>query len=205
MRTGNHRCSSDLEKNEAEPELSVDNVLPGFISTEEIPLAEERKSNIMVFKDENTQTGNPVVTWTQNGGKRNYNNERFINPKYKGRGRGRRDVTGSLEYLKDNGEHIGSSCDTRGQRWNFSDGRGLQARDSTVYNERSRDNSPEMARMGYDRHPGYSDETSRQEPRSESGFTSRGKFGSSVPIGCFICGGKDHRSAYCKNNAAMFD
>lgn len=215
-------------------ELRVANHFPDLSTTREVSLAGERKNNIMAFKDENTQAGNPVVNLTQNGGKRNYNERSF--PKYKGRGRGRRDITGTLECSKDNSESLVFSGDARGSQWNSRDMKGFQhmmVRDNTGYVEWN--NSPETSRKGYsrpqsgwkdvkgfyDRRLGYAEESialtmdsHTTEPRGEFGSslsadaglgTSRAEFGSSVHVGCFICGGKDHRSAYCKNNAAMFD
>lgn len=215
-------------------ELRVANHFPDLSTTREVSLAGERKNNIMAFKDENTQAGNPVVNLTQNGGKRNYNERSF--PKYKGRGRGRRDITGTLESSKDNSESLLFSGDARGSQWNSRDMKGFQhmmVRDNTGYVEWN--NSPETSRKGYsrpqsgwkdvkgfyDRRLGYAEESialtmdsHTTEPRGEFGSSlsadaglgaSRAEFGSSVHVGCFICGGKDHRSAYCKNNAAMFD
>ena len=198
----------------------------------------ERKNNIMEFKDENTQVGNPIVNRTQNDGKKNFNDRSFV--KYKGRGRGRRDITGTLESSKDNSP---SEPFSGVARWNSRDIKGFQYgtaggiegypsqwnRNEKVY---SRPQSDLRDRKGYyDVSSGYTEESSRltkasskdsleddtgepQKPSTEfgslwlgnAGFgTFRAGFGSSVPLGCFICGGKDHRSAYCKNNAAMFD
>ena len=226
---------------------------PGFSYPEEenltaptdlVPMREvslgARKNNIIEFKDENTQAGNPVVNLSQNDGKRNFLDR--ASPKYKGRGRGRRDATGTLENAKDYGEFQGFSGDARGSRWNSRDMKGFQhmpVRDYTGYLQWSKNDSSETSRKNYDRPPGdfrdtkgyydrqgYPDETNgpttkgnldaeTADPRefvTESTTSSsadfgavRGEFGSSMPIGCFICGGKDHRSAYCKNNAAMFD
>ena len=210
-------------------ELSIADHFPYLTSTREVLLAGERKNNIMEFKDENTQAGNPLVNWTQNDGKRNYN-ERSL-PKYKGRGRGRRDVTGTLESSKDSSETLGFPGDARGS-WNSREMYGFQrmtVRDnSSGYVEWSKNDSPETLKKSYSKPQSgwkdvrrFSEETSgltktfdTTEPRAEFGSSSsanagfgtvRAEFGSSVPLGCFICGGKDHRSAYCKNNAAMFD
>ena len=207
-----------------------------------------RKNNIMEFKDENTQAGNPVVNCSQNGGKRNFIDR--ASPKYKGRGRGRRDATGTLENAKDSSEFQGFSGDTRWSRWNSRDMKGLQhmpIRDYTGYLQWSKNDSSETSRKSYGRTQGglrdmkgyynrpseYAEESNgltatsskdnldadtvyvdpqefqshfARSSSADAGFGSvRGEFGSSMPIGCFICGGKDHRSAYCKNNAAMFD
>ena len=210
------------EKQTNNEEISMVNHLPQSIATREVSLGGERKNNIMEFKDENTQAGNPVVNWTQNSDKRNYNERSF--PKYKGRGRGRRDNTGTLENLKDNSDSLGLSGDARGSRWNSRDvnrSQQMMGRENTSgYKEWSRNDS------GYNRPSRYPEETSRhnrtcsndnynadtRQPRAEfqsspsaDGVGVRAEFGSSVPVRCFICGGKDHRSAYCKNNAAMFD
>ena len=205
-------------------EISIVNHLPPT-TTREVFLAGEKKSNIMEFKDENTQAGNPVVSWTQNSDKRNYNERSF--PKHKGRGRGRRDNTGTLENSKDNSEFVGLSGDARGSRWNSRDASrsqhipvrenasgyvGWSRNDSSGYSRQQHDWKD--VKNNYDRPSGYSRDNfnaDATEPRAEfessssAGVGAREEFGSPVIIGCFICGGKDHRSAYCKNNAAMFD
>ena len=205
-------------------EISIANHL-SQTTTREVFLAGEKKSNIMEFKDENTQAGNPVVNWTQNSDKRNYNERSF--PKHKGRGRGRRDNTGTLENSKDSSEFIGLSGDTHGPRWNSRDANRflhIPVRENTSgYVGWSRNDSSGYSRpqhgckdvkSNYDRPSGYSKDnfnTDATEPRAEFESSSsadvgvRAEFGSPVIVGCFICGGKDHRSAYCKNNAAMFD
>lgn len=212
--------------------------LPDLTPMREVSLG-VRKNNIMEFRDENTQAGNPVVNWSQNGGKRNFIDH--ASPKYKGRGRGRRDATGTLENAKDNSELQGYSGDARGSRWNSRDMKGVQpmpVSDYTGYLQWSENDSSETSRKSYGRPQGglrdmkgYPEDTNgltatsskdildagTADPQefqtqfatsssADSGFgTVRGEFGSSMPIGCFICGGKNHRSAYCKNNAAMFD
>ena len=190
-------------------EIHIANHLPQT-TTREVFLAGEKKSNIMAFKDENTQAGNPVVNWTQTSDKRNYN-ERSL-PKHKGRGRGRRDNTGTLENSKDNSEFVGLSGDARGSRWNSRDANRFQhnpVRENTSgYVGWSRNDSSGYSRPQhgwkdmkniYDRPSGYS----RDNSSADVGV--RAEFASPVTVGCFICGDKDHRSAYCKNNAAMFD
>lgn len=237
-------------------ELSSSNDVPESMTQREVTV-DEKKSNIMEFKDENTQAGNPVVNWIQNDGtfKRNYN-ERTLPLKYKGRGRGRRDHTGTLgDTKRDYNGSQAFSWDTRGSRWNSRDTKGYQydsMRDKSGYAEFSQCNksdSPEMTRKvnsgpqngwrggmrGFSRKDDRplgnvventgntemstkrdfdSDITEGQESRVELGFyssadaslgMSRVPFGSSMPVRCFICGSKDHRSAYCKNNSAMFD
>ena len=197
--------------------------------TREVSL-KEKKNNIMEFKDVESQAGNPVVNLAQN---------QSGSFQRKGRGRGRRDVSGSLDYSKR--EFTG---DARGPRWNSRGVKGFQHgldKDKPGYV----DHSPETSRKEYNRHQsswrdvkGYSwkddspskgkledmdrghtatsardtscTNTKEDEVRSASpadaGFgTPSAAFVSSAPIGCFICGAKDHRSAYCKNNAAMFD
>ncbi|XP_028391511.1 uncharacterized protein LOC114516282 [Dendronephthya gigantea] len=103
------------------------NHLSNEISTREVSLVGERRSNIAEFKDENTQAGNPVVNWTQQSeGKRYGGNERSFQ-KYKGgRGRGRRNNTGLLENTNDDREYHGYSGDKRGSRWNSRDMKGYQ-------------------------------------------------------------------------------
>ncbi|XP_028398366.1 uncharacterized protein LOC114521979 [Dendronephthya gigantea] len=208
------------------------NHLSNEISTREVSLAGERRSNIVEFKDENTQAGNPVVNWTQQSeGKRYGGNERSFQ-KYKGgRGRGRRNNTGLLENTKDDREYHGYSSDKRGSRWNSRDMKGYQYGvmgnniEYTGYPQWNDNSSPEIFRnaggrlqstgrdvrgFAYDK-PWIFSRSQEIQPASSSSYnanfgTTRVPFGSmSAPVGCFICGSEDHRSAYCTNNSAMFD
>ncbi|XP_046850544.1 uncharacterized protein LOC124444020 isoform X3 [Xenia sp. Carnegie-2017] len=152
-------------------EEEFSNCKQAFTPTE-FPQVPRTLRNVMEFRDENTKTARSH---------RNLNERSPI--KYKGRGRGRRDASGTLE---DSGDPRGGTSrtlePTRREGLHFV---------RSDYNTDTKDDTD--AEKGADAFLSQTVEGARPE------------FGSNIPVGCFICGEKDHRTAYCKNNSAMFD
>lgn len=129
--------------------------------------------------------GNEVVNWSTTGGnyKRNPSERGFS--KHRGRGRGRRDNTGSLETSR--GHYRNGHSGTR-----F--GRKLDESERNCINQ---------TQVGFDTSLGG---TGSPSPSKNMGVDSTWpSFGSSMAVGCFICKSKTHSTPYCTDNAAMFD
>lgn len=133
--------------------------------------------------------GNEAVAWPtpEQTLKRNASDYGFA--KKKGRGRARKDTSGSSETSR--GRYPNGQTKTRFGR-NMEEHKDSYGQNFTGF--------PSSAF----RSPSPSKDVDLGSSRSPS-VTSRPAFGATMPVGCFICGSKNHRSAYCKNNAAMFD